>query len=138
MTLPPHVLGMQNGDSMWSVPDFGHRYTQSFSIKSSMNADSTGFTGRGNISMRYSGVFVSSRVYSTSPCAESIATYNKNTVALSWDVPSVQQLHTALFVHSTFAVSKEVRSDQVNVSHPKECSNHLVNLTRSCTNSLNE
>ena len=43
MTLPPHLLGMQTGDSIASGPDFGHRYSQSFNLKSSVNADSTGF-----------------------------------------------------------------------------------------------
>ena len=39
MTLPPHLLGLQNGDSLSSGPDFGHRYSQSFGFKSTLNAD---------------------------------------------------------------------------------------------------
>lgn len=38
--LPPHLLGMQSGDTMSALPNFGHRATQSFAVKpSSLNAD---------------------------------------------------------------------------------------------------
>lgn len=37
--LPPHLLGMQNGDTMSGVPSFGHRATQSFAVKPTLNTD---------------------------------------------------------------------------------------------------
>jgi RNA recognition motif-containing protein len=37
------MLGMQSGDSMPTASSFGHRHTQSYAVKSSLNSDNTAF-----------------------------------------------------------------------------------------------
>lgn len=41
------MLGMQSSDSVSAAPAFGHRHSQSFALKNSLNSDNAGFTHAG-------------------------------------------------------------------------------------------